>query len=107
MASTSGPGDEGVGAVVLAQHARRVVVADELARVSSALPSTSSSGIPHSPVIARSIVVLPVPGGPSSTMSRPAATAASTSSSSTPADDLGPHLCGGRRQVEAIVDGLP
>src|SRR3954453_20523025 len=38
--------------------------------------------MPHSAVIALSIVVLLVPGGPSSTMSRPAATAASTRSSS-------------------------
>ena len=35
-----------------------------LAGVRSALPSTSTSGMPHSPVIARSRVDLLVPGGP-------------------------------------------
>ena len=43
------------------------------------MPSTKNSGMPHSAVMARSRVLLLVPGGPSRMMSRPAATAASSS----------------------------
>src|SRR4051794_29773666 len=51
-----------------------------LAGVSSALPSTNSSGMPQLSVMARKIVLFDVPGGPSSSKSRPEDTAARTRS---------------------------
>jgi hypothetical protein len=60
------PVDEHVGVVPLGEHPGRVEVPTSRAGVSSALPSTNSKPRPNSWATARSSVLLPVPGGPSS-----------------------------------------
>ena len=74
--------DEILGQVSLAQHAVGCVVPTSFPVVRSAFPSTNMRGTPQSAVMARSMVVLLVPGGPSRSTSRPAVTAARRSSSS-------------------------
>ena len=67
--------------------------------MSSALPSTNSNPMPDSSAMARSTVDFPVPGGPSISRCRPAASAATT--------DLqfaGPPHDPGR---EAVDEGRP
>src|SRR5271169_468952 len=116
MARTSGPSEKFSGRYPCASTSAGSKDPMRRAGVSSALPSTSTNSACRAAATCRSKVDLPVPGGPSSRMWAPDASAARTSSSSrwrpttclatrsVLVDDHAAHVLAGQQVVVALVD---
>src|ERR1700730_3177036 len=116
MARTSGPSEKFSGRYPCASTSAGSKDPMRRAGVSSALPSTSTNSACLAAATCRSRVALPVPGGPSSRMWAPDASAARTSSSSrwrpttcfatrsVLVDDHAAHVLAGQQVFVALVD---